>query len=255
MRKKKLLTTEAVLFAGIIAAFLRFVEIRTIFEPATGLAVQNSLISILLAILTIAILIKAVWYSISLTANDCIEIKTERPFSISKVGVAVISVLGAIIALGSAVNYFLDIKESTLFRALFLILGVLSGISMIVMSNGKVAKTGTWACIPTLFMCYWLVLTYKENNTNPVLLEYCYRCLAAAAATSSFYYAAGHYYGKISPKRTIVSHLAGIYFCLLTVSDTDNIAQAVMYVALAIYQLIVICAYIRGFVYSSDEDE
>lgn len=253
MRKKMLITTEAVLIAGIAAAFLRLVEVKTIFEPETGLAKEAATISIILIALTIAVCIKAVLYSASLVKKGHVNVDMAKPFPItSKIAAAVITASGIIIAVGSIANFFLDTEEATVFKALFLLLGIVAGVSIIVMVQSRNRNPGAWACMPAIFMCYWLVLTYKENNTNPVLLEYCYECLAAASATVSFYYAAGHYYGKLTPKRTIISHLSGVYFCLLTTCNAGNPAQGIMYATLAVYQLVMVCAYIKG---SSQVDE
>ena len=48
MRRKMLVTSQAVLGAGIIGAFFRKVEMLTIFDPVSGLARENAVISILL---------------------------------------------------------------------------------------------------------------------------------------------------------------------------------------------------------------
>ena len=83
MRKKMLKTTGAVFAAGIIAAILRMIEVNTIFEPATGLAKEYAFISILLTLLTAAVIAKSVWYGISVVKKNQINVDLQRPFPIT----------------------------------------------------------------------------------------------------------------------------------------------------------------------------
>lgn len=251
MRRKMLVTSQAVLGAGIIGAFFRKVEMLTIFDPVSGLAREYAVISILLVALSLLIGLKIITYAFSLDKNGQFNVDERIPFPVrTKFSMTVTMVIGVIVAVGSVLNYFMDKEETSVFKAIFAIMGILSGVAIIMISNLSYEKkhgmTGTLSCIITIFLFLWLVMTYTENNTNPALIEYCYKCFALAATTLSFYYAAGHYYGKLTPKRTVVSHFIGVYFCLVTVLDAGNIVQGVLFAALAMLQLINVCAYIRG---------
>lgn len=256
MRKKMILTPIVVFLAGIIGAFLRNKEVNTIFDPETGLAERFAAVSVLLIVLTAAVILISVLYSILAEKKGAFSVDAQRPFPIrSKLTVTVLTIIGVVVILGSVYNYLIDYNETVIFRAGFAILGIFTGAAII--SDASAAfksderKMGFLMCIATLFMCWWLIMTYKENNSNPVLLEYCYECLGIIAATLSFYYATGSIYGKILPKRTVVTHLLGIYFCMVTAVNAGNIAQGAIFAALAVYQLIRVCAYVRG---TSDKD-
>ncbi len=251
MRKKFFLTPIVVLILGILGALFRYWEVDTIFDPVTGLAKRYASVSILLIILTAVVILIAVLYARFLDNKGILNIDPKRPFPVnSKLSVTVLTILGVVIMLCSAYNYLIDINETIVFRAVFAVLGIGTGVAIITDASasykGDESKMGFLFCIATLFMSWWLIMTYKENNSNPVLLEYCYECLGAIAATLSFYYATGHFYGKITPKRTVISHLMGIFFCLVTSLNAGNIAQKIIFAVLGLYLIIRICAYISG---------
>lgn len=265
--RKNMIVIPTALAAGIVGMILRFVEVNTIFDASNGLAERYAPISIALVILSVLFAAFALCSVCGFKKQDVkIDCKNAFPMT-NRLAFSAVIVIGVIIVLGSVASAGVDILAlradlayasysvernkiliEIILKAVFLLLGVGAGASIIKLTTCKEknGKTGALAVIPVLFLCFWLVLTYKDNNTNPVLVEYCYKCFAVAAATVSFYYAAGYEYGKVTPRRTIVFHYLGAYFCLVTVLDADDIAQSVMFAVLAVMQLIKCGAFIKG---------
>jgi hypothetical protein len=237
--------------AGVVGAVLRYIEANTVFEEATGLAVRNAPVSLCLAGLSLLMAAVIAVCSVAIGKKKLATLDVKNAFPMGSIVVlALVTVCGVVISLGAAGNYILDTGEKEIFRIAYSVLGAASGIAVIVAALKSFREDGgNYArlyIIPTVFMCLWLVMTYKDNNTNPVLIEYCYKCLAVCGGTLAFYYAAGHGYGKPAPKRTVATHLIGAYFCLVTVSDAGNIAQAAVFGATAIVLLVNVCLYVNS---------
>jgi len=100
--------------------------------------------------------------------------------------------------------------------------------------------------VPILFMCFWLIVMYKQNATNPVLLSYCYYCLAIMASTLSFYYTAGFVFKKPAPGKTIFAYLASIYFCLVTLADEHPVSIKLIFAAVVAVNVVYSSMLIRN---------
>ena len=73
--------------------------------------------------------------------------------------------------------------------------------------------------VPTLFLCFWLVMVFRENATNPVLISYSYQSLAIVFSALGFYFTAGFLYGKPAPGRAIFAYNLAIFFGIITLAD------------------------------------
>ena len=178
MRKNVIITSGLTLAAGIAGAFLRCREMNTVFEPGTGLPIKNAPVSMILIGLSILVIIAAAVYAFA-AGKSLSDVKKDDAFNVgSMLVLAVVTVCGVIMALGALGNYILDTGEKELFRIAYLILGAASGVAIIMAALSAYREdSGNYAklyILPTLFMCLWLVMTYKDNNTNPALVEYSY---------------------------------------------------------------------------------
>ena len=86
--------------------------------------------------------------------------------------------------------------------------------------------------VPTLFVCFWLILMYRQNASNPVLLDYIYKCLALVTSALSFYFTSGFLYGKPAPGKAIFTYFAAIYFCTVTLADDHPLSIKIIYFAM-----------------------
>jgi len=73
-------------------------------------------------------------------------------------------------------------------------------------------ETAALAAAP-LFFCLQLVLCYKENAADPVILHYVWQALGLAAVSLALYFTAGYAFGVVKTKRTFVGLFLGVFFC------------------------------------------
>ena len=153
------------------------------------------------------------------------------PFAFSLIG---------LIWLGATVKRFFDLNaagnllQSDLF---FLILSALAAISVAFFAiemyqDPRRKMTFALSIVPTLFMCFWLVFIYKQNAANPILLSYCYQCLAVITSALGFYFTSGFVYSKPAPGKTIFFYLAAVYFGFVTLADAHDLAIKLIFAAI-----------------------
>ena len=249
MRKKNVIVPALFFAVGIVGMILRKVQLETIFDPVSGLA-NPSPVNTALTALTLAVIAGAVAFAWPIK-KELGKFDPLYAFPVSgKVELGALTVFGSLLGVCAVLNFVLDKTETAVIKGIFAVIGVLTAVSVVLSAlraaKGEKAAGGVLSVIPPLFAAWWLVVTYKDNNTNPVLLEYCWSCLAAAAATTAFYYAAGFDYGIRHVRRTVVSHLLAVYFCLVAVPDGGNIALSAAWIAIAGIMLTRLWAMLSG---------
>ena len=126
----------------------------------------------------------------------------------------------------------------------FVILCVACGIIMLVFATrkllgGEPGRMKSALLLLPVFYCYWLVILYKENAANPVLLEYCFEAVALACSCISFYFTAGIVNGKKGVRAFLFFHMLAIFFLMTDLAGTGG-ARLLMQagtVLLLLYQL------------------
>lgn len=227
MRKTIYIAPVMTVIAGTAGYFLRQLELGAAFEPSgfaiPGAQETQNLMVLSLAFALVAVLIAAVLSKKLEFSNEYVS-----AFSISSLIVLFLNfILGAGIV-ASAVFYYLGINISYLsLEAIHLALAALSGISVMVASISAYKGKSYFALpffsvIPSVFLCVWLIIVYKDNSANPVLISYAYQSLAIAAAALSFYYSAGFVYGRSKPFRTLLSSMLAVFFVSVAAADTMN---------------------------------
>jgi hypothetical protein len=226
MRKSAVIMPLIALIAGASGYCLRRTELNTVFDSA-GFAVWGKPVTLGLIALCVGVLALMTVYSVltarAYRANEDFA-AAFRTKGLIYPGVMVLSGLVWLIA---AVLRYVDVRafgRVQLLDSIFLLLLALGAVSLIVL--GVIAGKGSCgrevcyiSVLPSLFFCYWLVLLYKENAPNPVLLDYAYRCLAMAASALSFYYLAGYVFKKGGAGKTILSFMMTIFLCAVALAD------------------------------------
>lgn len=247
MRKTAYTVPALVFLMGIVGFILRRRELATAFEEGTGFLKRGEtsvyLVIGLTAIAAVFVILFA-WMALKGRASD---VRYEKAFAMrSFFGLFLYTLLG-LSMLGAAALYFVESKEAgthTMVPELvFSAFAALSGIAVVIMAStsfkGKGNMKGSFfSIIPPLFLCFWLILLYKENASNPILLEFCYRCLALAASALAFYYSAGYAYGRARPKMTVITSLLAVYLSVLSMADDMRLSQLILFGALAAVQLL-----------------
>ncbi len=242
MRKSAVIMPLAFLLTGIIGFFIRRWELDTVIDNATGLAEKNAPVTVLLIGISVAVILAAMLTAILTsvrTKADREYARAFKPGSFLYVGLSFFLGLGWIVAI--VLQYF-SLRSTgiiTIIDWIFMLLAVLSAISVVILAMGAYTRrTGAgmlvFSIIPSLFFCFWLIILYKDNAKNPVLIDFCYQSLAIAASALSFYFSAGYAYKKASPGWTVFSFLTSIFFCIVVLADSIGLPIKLMFGIIAI---------------------
>lgn len=238
MRKSWIAPSLAVL-AGAGGAIIRKIELDSVFEETTSLAVRGAPVS--RALIALSVLSVAVIFLFSLFAvkKGAVTDAYRKTFKTESVLSCLISFVFGVTVICCSAVFFLkpeNINIPALVNAIFSVFSVLSGVSFILLSvcgftQKESGATMLFSVIPAMFFCFWLALTYKNYAQNPELLTYCYRSIALAFSALAFYYGAGYAFGRAKPRMTVISHLAAIYFLCVTLADSWLIAERLILLA------------------------
>ena len=234
------------LVAGFSGYYLRLMELWNVFDEQTGLPQRGAGITIALIALTIAFLIIIAVFAVLVRLKRSSPHGFENAFGTESLAYPFIIFIIGIVWLGATVKYFIEINAAETMQVsevVFAILSALSAISaaffaMEIYQDPR-RKTKLALCvIPTLFMCYWLILLYKRNASNPILLSYCYQCLAIISSTLGFYFTSGYVYNRLAPAKTIFAFLAAIYFCFVALADKQATSIKLIFIVIIAINLI-----------------
>lgn len=226
--RKNLTAAVLAVAAGCAGFVLRKVEINTAMHGGVGLAEEWSVVTILLTVLTLAVIAFAVYFAaISYRGKeDTFEMRYDALSTKISIGAAAASAIGA--ALYAVGNFGLLSPIVLIFAALGL-----AGAAALYICCGEKAMENTIAktiCIaPPIFCCLWLMLIYKDYSSEPQIIKFVYPCIAAAALTMSYYYSSGYFYEKNRPMETAAFSFAAIYLAMTAAADSVHIWQALLF--------------------------
>jgi len=222
---------------GVIGAVLRKIELNTVFEPETGLALSWQPVTIVLVLLSAASVVVFIILSVRLrnmeapvTYCRALECKNSVSFIVSAA-----AALG--IAAGS-VLYFTD-GADTITAPILMLCGLLAAVSVFILSRNVFYKSdnsgnAVFGTIIVIFICLWMVLEYKMRSADPVILDYVYDFLALCSAAVAFYYKAGFAFDRPKPSRTTLFSMTACYFSLVAVPGASGTAQLIFFCCLAL---------------------
>jgi len=220
------------LAAGAAGFYLRLMELWDVFDPLTGLPARGATTTYALFALSVVVLIVVLVFSIRVAVKHKSPRGFENAFGTDPLPYPiVISVIG-MVWLGATVYLFLDKYASgdmPMSDLYFLILSALTAISIAFFAiemyqNPRRKTTFALSIVPTIFMCFWLIIVYRQNASNPILLSYGYHSLAIITSALGFYFSSGFVYSKPAPGRTIFVYFVAIYFCFVTLADEHSIS-------------------------------
>lgn len=225
--------------AGAVGAVIRKIELDSVFEETTHLAIKGAPASIALIALSVLSAALIGIFALFAVKKGAFADAYRKAFKNESVFSCLISLIfGAVVLACSAVLFLRP--ENTGFPGIvyiiFCVFSVFTGISFAALAvcgftqkeNGAVML---FSVAPTIFFCFWLALTYKSYAQSPVVLIYCYRSIALAFAALAFYYGAGYAFGREKPKMTVISHLGAIYFLCVTFADTWRFSERLLLIA------------------------
>ncbi len=238
MRKSVYGMPALILALGIIGIILRTRELSVAFEDGAGFVNFGGVSSLMLIALSLIALAASIIFSVSVDSGFRTDVSYEKVFGYRSYPVFLLYViLGAVIFLGGIV-YFLENKavgiNMMLPEIMVSVLAILSGIAFIIMARSafkgkKSSSAPLLSVIPALFFCFWLVLLYKENSTNPIIWEFAYYALAIASCSMAFYFSAGFVYGKPRPCMTMITSFIGAFFCMVSLADPMRLSYSLFF--------------------------
>lgn len=218
MRKTAVVLPFAALALGAAGFFLRRAELMTAFEPS-GFAKPREPITIALAALTALVLVLSAFAAAAIRGRYQSEPRFERAYRMDGLTLLAGFLSGLAFLAGVAARCFelFTAGELSAHQYVFIALGALSGFALLFLTRAAfTGRFGGGLCYvsvcPTLFYCFWLILIYRENAANPVLLSYAYLVLAACACAFLYYVSAGYAFGKTCTGKTAFGHLTAVYF-------------------------------------------
>ena len=228
---------------GMAAFFLRRWELQQLYQDETGLAARGiPSTTVLFAVTAMAVAV-ALLFGVC-TARRFVSVpRYDGTFGMeSPAGLLPYALFGAVAVVAAVQHWRQAGSAGNAVETCFFIFAALSGLSVIGSAvSAYTKKRGLLtltSVVPAVFFCFWLVLIYKQHDTNPQLVEYAFMCLAAAALSLSFYYTAGYAYGKQAPGKLVFSHVLAVYFAVLTLADDWNGAEKLLLLAFACITLI-----------------
>lgn len=227
--------TLSTVVLGVVGFFLRRTELDTVFDPVTGLASSKPITFILIALSFIAALVFFL-FAIGLRRFAC-PAGYEKAFRTNSPVVMVISFILAILMMIAAYKYYVYAKtlENSIADSILALFAALAGLSYLTLSINAWRRKGGFelplCCfIFVIFICYWLILTYKTNAADPVILDYAYDALALCSSALAGYYITGFCYGRGSPVKTLLFSSLSAYLCFVALAGPLMLPLIIFYV-------------------------
>ena len=252
MRKSAVAIPVLALVAGAFGFIIRQMEVNTAFESATGFAKRNAMSTTILIALSGLVIILAVLFALLTVTKFKAEndySKVFAPKGFLYIGAAFVLALCWLAA--DVYNFFDKRAAISIIDIIWIFLAAVTAFSLLFLARGAYKGRGgtemlLFSVIPSIFFCYWLIILYKDNAANPILLSYCYQCLAIAAAALSFYFSAGFVYKKSVTGRSLVSFLVTIYFCAVVLADNISLPLKMIFAITLVLQFMNTVVFIRN---------
>ena len=234
------------ILAGIAGFYLRLSENANVFDPETGLPSRNAPTTMWLIGLSIIFVVVIIVFAIVASVRHKALPGFESAFGTDPLLYPLIFILIGIVWVVGTYMYFSDLISQGVLSAIdisFIIFSALSAISVTFFAvemyqDSRRKAPFALSIVPTLFMCFWLILLYRQNASNPVLLSYIYQCIAIVATALSFYFTSGFLYGKPAPGKAIVTYYCAIFFCAVALADGHHISTTLIYLSLIAINLV-----------------
>ncbi|MEL4105592.1 hypothetical protein AAFA46_01950 [Oscillospiraceae bacterium WX1] len=257
MRKNAVILPLLALIAGALGFAVRLYERQTVFDSTTGFPVMYAPVSLALIGLSVAVLVYAILAAVVTSGTHTAERSYTGAFAPEGFSYIGMSYLLAIVWLVSNVLYVLSLLKGNsagLIQLFFIFLSVIAALSVMFLARAAYKGRGGaellfFSIMPPLFYCFWLVVLYKENASNPVLLDYCYETLAIAAAALATYFSAGYVFKKAATGWTLFSYLTTIYFGTIVLADKSRMTGSTDLPILLIFAVTVAVAFINAVVF------
>ncbi len=213
--KKGVILFAVTLLAGLVAGFLRTLQLAFAFDGKTQLLNPHPSTTFLLW--TVGVFaVAAVWLSAKYPKYEPGETnKPPAPW-------LVIEIAACASLLFSCGYGLYGLGES--FHAVILIfnlLGVFAAFSILVAAvytcrGVLTAGTGFYYTVPVFWCCFALVLDFWSHSANPVILSFVFMMFSLIFLAVSAHAAAGYLFGRQRSRRSLAYCAFGLFFSLMT---------------------------------------
>jgi len=243
-----------VFIVGVLGFALRLTELASVFDPVSGLPERNALITLVLIGFSTLIFLVAFIFAVSTSVRYVVSADYDDAFGTDSFAYPAIYTALCTIWLVATVVYFLELfslGDMALIDKVFTIASSLSAIFLMIFAievykNPRRKFLALLSIVPTLFMCFWLILIYMDNASNPVLLGYAYKCLAFVFCSLGLYFSTGFSIGKPVIGKAILSYTGATYFCMITLADDYSLSIKLIIGTIAIMNLFNLGSLIRN---------
>lgn len=244
MKKFSVFFTLLTLALGAAGAVLHKFQLLTAIEPQTGLSVTNAPISIFTAAFSILAVVLFILLSQLLKNRNVEPVYHEAMAPGNIIPTLISAAMIAVAAFGAykSITAGIGVRCTELAVYILAAVAVLAGVAFFVMSlQAFLRRSGveTMLCsvVVVFFVCYWLVLAYKENSADPVRIKFIYEFLGLCAAALAVYYTSGYAFGSSRPRMTVAFSAMAVYFCAMSIPTASCEAFRYFY----IFTLLQVC--------------
>jgi len=227
------------LLAGAAGFYLRLMERWDVFvyDGRFWIPERNATVTILLIILTSVFLLLIAMFAISAARKHKAPRGFENAFGTDPISYPFMFTVIGLVWLSGTLMHFFNLRSTDSLQTIdiyFTVLSALSAISVAFFAiemyqDARRKSTFALSVVPTIFACFWLILIYQANASNPSLLDYCYQSLAIITTALAFYYTSGFLYGKPAPGFSIFTYYASIFFCFVTMADNHPVSIRIIF--------------------------
>ena len=233
MRKDALTLMVIIVTTGIFGFFFRWIQTLNGFEAETGLPVHGAGST---GLVTVYFLLAAVLFAVmaALYKGRYRLLKTAEALRPATAAANVLcrtaGVFTAVIC--TALMITAGGERYPIMQRLFAGAGICGGGALyFVCAGGKKYPAGRYAApVLTLFLCLWLVRSYKFNAEDPAVGHYAVEILSLVFTTLAWYALSAFYYDRAKPARTMFTLELAIFLDIAALADSHGILTAALYV-------------------------
>lgn len=205
---------------GSFGALVRWLQLLNAFEADSGLLIKGSAsTAVLIAIM--------VFTAAALFLMAHLLGKTEVGFlgGQSRLWYWVSIFAGLLGLIGAVLCFFTAPYKTTpiLYRILAIMLLLASLCMPLLIRSLQKRRTDDIshisACVLVIVACFWLIVSYKENASDPTLWHFLPELFASAAVSIAAYYAAGFVYGKKKYAAAVFFSNLAAFMCIVSLAD------------------------------------
>lgn len=241
MRKNALVMCCVTCVFAAFGAFFRWLQLMTAFEEDTGLYISGSIWSVAIVLACVCAAAAILIIIFTMKKHDGRTVLPEDYCEAMRGTTAFYKPLyifiAVVLAAGSILNFVSAGKDAyPVFQYILSLMGLLAAVGFWLVASAPEKRTDpSIICVGSslliMLYCFWLVVSYREHGSNPVVWEYGLEILAIAFSLLGFYYVAGIAFSRPRPLITVFFTQYAAFLCIVTLPDDRCLGQQLMLAA------------------------